>query len=138
MNRRWLLLLVLLSPWVLVAQEPDDSGGETQIERGKYLVHEVARCIECHTPRTRSGQLLERKLLEGAPVPVRSPYPDIQWAFHAPQIAGLPGWSREQIIYLLQNGERPNGDAPRPPMPNFHLNQEDAEAVVAYLESLNP
>src|SRR5678815_5053289 len=26
------------------------------VERGKYLVEEIARCQECHTPRTETGE----------------------------------------------------------------------------------
>jgi hypothetical protein len=27
------------------------TGGKNEMERGRYLVEEVAKCLECHTPR---------------------------------------------------------------------------------------
>ncbi len=123
----------------LSPQGPQDQSQPEQaqrIEQGRYLVHDVAKCIVCHSPRTASGALIERRLLTGAPMPVASPFPDQEWAFRAPRIAGLPGWTDEQIITLLVTGQRPNGYEPKPPMPNFHFKPEDARAVVAYLRSL--
>lgn len=122
------------------AEEPgrksDSSEQQKQIEHGRYLVHHVAQCIQCHTPRTARGDLIVRRLLHGAPIPVRSPYENIPWAFESPRIAGLPGWTDQEIITLLQTGRRPDGQAPRAPMPTFQMTKEDAAAVVAYLNSL--
>lgn len=69
-------------------------------------------------------------------MPVDSPYPNRQFAFHAPALAGLPGWTVSDAVTFLQTGERPGGIAPRPPMPPFRMTRQDAEAVVAYLKSL--
>ena len=107
-----------------------------QVARGRYLVNHVAMCVQCHTPRDANGELDRTRLLKGAPVPVSSPFPTQQWAFTAPAIAGLPGFSDEDEITLLTTGRRPGSAVPRPPMPPFRLTREDAEAVVAYLRSL--
>jgi hypothetical protein len=48
----------------------------------------------------------------------------------------LQGWDHEKAIQLLMTGLAPNGQPARPPMPQYHMNRVDAEAVVAYLESL--
>lgn len=109
---------------------------QEQIERGAYIVENVAMCVQCHTPRNRRGELDRSHLLEGAPMPVDSPFPNRRFAFHAPTLAGLPGWTVEDAITLLQTGKRPGGASPRPPMPPFRMSREDAEAVVAYLKSL--
>jgi hypothetical protein len=74
--------------------------------------------------------------LQGAPIPVTSPYPNSPWAFRAPAIAGLPGWTQGDAVFLLMNGHRVSGQQPRPPMPQFRMSREDADAVVAYLMSL--
>ena len=116
--------------------EPTNS--PEQIRRGEYLVLHVAMCVQCHTPRDEQGRLDETRLLQGAPMPVESPFPYSQWAFRAPTIAGLPGWTPEDAITFLQTGERPDGRSPRPPMPPFRFTQEDAAAIVAYLKSLQP
>jgi len=107
-----------------------------QVARGSYLVHHVAMCVQCHTPRDATGTLDPTRLLKGAPNPVRSPVPTQPWAVSAPAIAGLPGFSDEDEITLLTTGRRPGNPVPKPPMPPFRLTREDAEAVVAYLRSL--
>ena len=109
-----------------------------QIRHGEYLVLHVAMCVQCHTPRDEEGRLEETQLLQGAPMPVKSPFPSSQWAFQAPTIAGLPGWTTEDAITFLQTGRRSDGWSPRPPMPPFRFTPEDAAAVVAYLKSLKP
>lgn len=121
---------------VATAQAPDGAAAATTgIERGRYLVHGVAQCVECHTPRDREGNLLDEKLLHGAPIPVASPYPE-PWAYSSPHIAGLPGFQEEDVVTLLMTGRRPDGEAPLPPMPSFRMNRADARAVVDYLKSL--
>lgn len=122
---------------------PDASLAESQsspeqIRHGEYLVLHVAMCVQCHTPRDEQGRLKETQLLQGAPMPVASPFPSSPWAFQAPAIAGLPGWTAEDAITFLQTGRRSDGSSPRPPMPPFRFTPEDATAVVAYLKSLPP
>ena len=125
--------LVLLAGASLSAAGPGDAD---RVARGEYLANNVAMCVQCHTPRDDRGELERSKLLQGAPVPVVSPYPNDQWAFAAPRIAGLAPWTEEQIVTLLTTGARPTGERPKPPMPPFRMTREDAEAVVAYLKSL--
>ena len=108
------------------------------IQRGEYLVRHVAMCVQCHTPRDPQGRLDETHLLQGAPMPVPSPFPSFSWAFRAPALAGLPGWTAKDAIAFLQTGRRPDGSSPNPPMPPFRFTPEDATAVVTYLESLAP
>lgn len=106
------------------------------LERGKYLVHHVAMCVQCHSPRNEQGELDDTRLLQGAPIPVPAPFPDMPWAVQAPDIAGLAGLSDEEEISVLTTGARTTGESPRPPMPPFRMTREDAAAVVAYLKSL--
>jgi mono/diheme cytochrome c family protein len=110
---------------------------KTRIEEGRRLAVHVAMCVQCHTPRNADGALDERRLFQGAPVPVESPYPNQRWAFQAPPIAGLPGgWSEADLVTLLTTGKRPRGPAPSPPMPPFRMTEQQATAVAAYLNSL--
>lgn len=127
-----------LSVWALI---DDSSTGPPQndrstVERGRYLVHHVAMCVECHSPRDETGELSELHLLEGGRIPVASPYPGVTWAVRTPHLAGLPGFEPEAVVSLLMTGHLPDGRSPRPPMPPFRLDREDALAVVAYLRSL--
>jgi mono/diheme cytochrome c family protein len=94
-------------------------------------------CIYCHTPKDEEGQLDDQQLLQGAPMPVESPFPRVKWAFQAPKIAALPGgWTEDDTARFLQTGVTPTGRTPQPPMPPFRMNDEDARAVAAYLASL--
>jgi mono/diheme cytochrome c family protein len=60
-----------------------------EIERGRYLVEEVAKCPECHTPRKANGELDHDAWLRGAPIWI-SPVPPIpNWADRAPAFGRL-------------------------------------------------
>jgi mono/diheme cytochrome c family protein len=64
--------------------------------------------------------------------------PNPNWPITAPRIGGTPlPASDADMVKLLTTGIWTNGEHLRPPMPQFRLSQEDAEAVVAYLKSLN-
>ena len=66
---------------------------------------------------------------------MEAPFAEMPWAFQAPKLAGLPGWEPDEVVHLLVTGSRPNGRSPRAPMPPFRMTEEDARAVVAYLQS---
>ena len=106
------------------------------IERGRYLAERVAQCIVCHTPKDDAGRVILERRFQGAPIPVRSPYPGRTWAVEAPAIAGLSFYTREEAIRLLTEGIARDGEPPRPPMPRFGMTREDAEAVFEFLRSL--
>ena len=106
------------------------------VNRGRYLVDNVAMCIQCHTPRDGNGQLLLNDYLQGAPVPVKAPPNAKNWALRAPAIAGLPGYDKNQAVRLLTQGITADGRTPNPPMPPFRFSRTDAEAIATYLESL--
>jgi hypothetical protein len=50
----------------------------------------------------------------------------------------LPGFTEEEALRVLQKGTGLEGEVLRPPMHIYHMNQEDAKAIVAYLKSLQP
>jgi mono/diheme cytochrome c family protein len=148
MMRASTFVLFILAATPAVAQEkeailpPANAPGEqakeaaSPAERGRYLVHRVAMCVICHSPKDGEGRVIESQILRGAPMPVKSPYPRQSWAFRAPALAGLGGFTEEDLVTLLETGSRPNGDVPAPPMPPFRMSKEDAQAVAAYLKSL--
>lgn len=139
---KWLvwgsLTLALFAGFVWAENNKTTTTGKTnisQIERGKYLVDGVGKCSDCHTPFTDKGMPDESKLLQGAPIMFK-PTVEIPWAEVAPGIAGLPMLSQKDAVAFLMTGKMPDGSMPRPPMPQYRLNKADAEAVVAYLKSL--
>ena len=93
-------------------------------------------CIQCHSPREPDGDIIMARKLTGAPMPVRPPNWLDQWALRAPAIAGLPGFTDEQIVMLLTEGHAGDREPPMRPMPPFRMTPQDAQAVVAYLRSL--
>ena len=110
----------------------------TKIARGKYIVEGVGLCNDCHTPMDEKGQPIPGKALKGAPTAFKPVAPIPNWAEKSPNIAGLPGWEDADAVKFLMTGIAYNGLPPRPPMPPYRMNKEDAEAVVAYLRSLGP
>jgi mono/diheme cytochrome c family protein len=131
----WIPALALALSWMVAPTTSSQTSDA--IERGEYLVENVAMCAQCHSPRDAKGELVQQKLLSGARVPLASPWPNEKWATHAPKIAGLPGWVKEDFVSLLMTGKRPTGEIPRSPMPPFRMTQEDAEAIADYLKSLH-
>lgn len=106
------------------------------IERGKYIVENVAMCERCHTSRDENGNPVRNQWLQGGPVQLKQTYPTPIWASREPRIAGAPPGTDEQFITLLTTGISRTGAPPLPPMPPFRMTRQDAEAVLAYLKSL--
>jgi len=107
---------------------------DAQIKRGAYLVNNVARCGDCHTPRNEKGELDETKHLEGAPTWFTSNIKFKKWDKKAPDITAsgkATSWSEEKLVTFLSTGQKANM-----PMPQYNLTVEDAKAVTAYLRSL--
>lgn len=107
-----------------------------EIQRGKYLVEEVAKCAECHTPRDANGNLDPQAWLQGAPIWIMPVRHIADWADNVPAIAGLPSFTDEQMERVLEKGIGPQGEVLRPPMHIYHMNPADAKAIIAYLKSL--
>jgi mono/diheme cytochrome c family protein len=110
---------------------------EGDVSRGKYLVEEVAKCAECHTPRDAQGQLDPSRWLQGAPTWIAPVRPTPNWAYQAPALAGLLAYSDAAVQEILEKGKGPNGVGLRPPMHIYHLSRDDTRAIVAYLRSLS-
>jgi len=114
------------------------AANQSRVERGRYIVEDVAICGMCHTPRNGSGELEREQWLDGAALWLLPARPTSDWPLKAPRIAGSPAASDEDLIRLLTTGIWKTGIRLRPPMPQFRMSREDAEAVVAYLRSLTP
>jgi mono/diheme cytochrome c family protein len=143
----WALVLLASATWTATLIEPltrivtpaSASGAPTEksdVERGKYLVEEVAKCPECHTSRNERGELRADSWLRGSPIWIRPVAHITNWADNAPALAGLPSFTEEQAERVLEKGTGPEGEEIRPPMHIYHMNHEDAKAIVAYLKSM--
>jgi mono/diheme cytochrome c family protein len=106
------------------------------VDHGRYIVHEIAMCGQCHSPRDEHGNLLASREFDGGPVPFRPPWPN-DWAIYAPRNKGLPGYDDAQAIRLLTEGAiGRDGRQLKLPMPRFHMSKQDAADVIAYMRSL--
>jgi mono/diheme cytochrome c family protein len=115
---------------------------DSQITRGKYLVT-LGGCNDCHTPGYFLGNPDTSRFLGGSDVGFEIPG---QGVFVGSNITpdkktGIGSWTREQIVKAMQVGERPDGRILAPIMP-WHafatLTADDAMAIAAFLQSLNP
>jgi len=114
------------------------SSDATRIARGRYIVEDLSVCWQCHSPRDASGEPDRSHWLEGAAVWLKSAAPTQDWPLQAPRLAGTPPAGDAEMVRVLTTGIWIDGKPLRPPMPQFRMTQEDAEAVVAYLRSLTP
>lgn len=118
------------------AAQTQNTPQQSAIARGKYLVEQVAKCGECHTPRDSEGNLDASRWLNGATIWIRPVHHMNNWAEWAPRLAGLPSFTDEQAEAVLEKGIGPNGAPIRPPMHVYHMDHADAMAIIAYLRSL--
>jgi mono/diheme cytochrome c family protein len=119
-----------------VPQQQKPAASQGDVERGKYLVDDVAMCSECHTPRDSNGNTDNSRYLQGAPIWITPVHPNTDWANRAPALAGFLGFTDAQGEDILEKGIGPNGLEIQPPMHIYHMNQADAKAIIAYLRSL--
>lgn len=80
-------------------------GAQNDVERGRYLVEEVAMCGECHTPRLPNGDIDRSRWLQGAAIWIVPVQPNPNWAMRAPSLAGMP-YSEQQAEDVLERGTR--------------------------------
>ena len=134
------IALLLVINTEATAQSPQaEPTAKGDVARGKYLVEDVAMCGQCHTPHEGDENTSRSRQLQGAPVPWVPSKPESDWAITAPRIGGTPLPATDaDLIKLLTTGIWTTGNRLRPPMPQFRMSRSDAEAVIAYLKSLNP
>jgi mono/diheme cytochrome c family protein len=115
-------------------------GQDDKVARGKYLVEEVARCGDCHTPKLLDGSFVKSATLRGTQLNFAAAVPIAGWRSTTPDItpkgALWPRWGEDGISKFLQTGKGPRGSKAGPPMPAYNLRPEDADAIVAYLKTL--
>ena len=133
--RRAALVMVLLSLTTLLAAQNKTASSAATLARGKYLVEQIGMCGDCHTPHNEKGEPIKEQWLKGTVLPFKSLVP-MPWADKSVNVAGLPGWETDAAVKFFMTGIAYNGLPARPPMPQYRYTQKDAQAVVAYLQSL--
>jgi mono/diheme cytochrome c family protein len=106
------------------------------LQHGRYIVENVAMCVECHSGRDGNGNIVESERFLGGPIPFAPPWST--WATRAPRNRGLPGYTDALALRLLTQGAiGRKGEQLKPPMPRFHMTVQDAADVIAYMRSLH-
>jgi mono/diheme cytochrome c family protein len=133
-------LLLFATAWVVVATTSTVFGQDSRIERGKYLVEEVGRCQECHTPKTEAGEFDKSRWMKGATLVGVPSTPVADWHQKSPDLTSTSAlwtrWGQDGFSKFLQTAKNPRGGKAGPPMPAYMLKTEDADAIAAYLKSL--
>jgi cytochrome c2 len=113
---------------------------DEKIARGRYLVEEIAKCQDCHTPKMDNGDYIKSQWMKGTTLSFMPAAPVPGWHPKSPDVsASSPLWSRwgdEGMVKFLETGKNPRGAKAGPPMPAYTMKHEDAVAVVAFLKSL--
>ncbi len=128
-------------------QQADTSNDSLQnvIERGEYLAHHVAVCMDCHSKREFTKFSLP-------PTPgtfgIGASFPfdeteGIPGEIWAPNITPtrLKDWTDDEIARAMAHGVNKKGDTLFPIMPYYNYNRmakEDVYAIIAYIRTLSP
>jgi mono/diheme cytochrome c family protein len=133
-------LLLLAIGCAITATTSTVFAQDAKVERGKYLVEEIGRCQECHTPRTETGEFDKSRWLKGATLIGVPPTPIADWHQKSPDLTSTSAlwtrWGQDGFSKFLQTAKNPRGGKAGPPMPAYMLKAEDADAIAAYLKSL--
>jgi mono/diheme cytochrome c family protein len=113
---------------------------ETPVQRGDYLVNTIMTCGNCHSPKGPPAAVAGKDFSGGLS------WDEPPFKVTAPNITpdketGIGKWSAADIKKAIVDGTRPDGVLLAPIMPYaFYaiLTPADANAIVAYVQSLKP
>jgi len=113
------------------------------VERGRYLIENVAACSNCHTPRDAMGALIPELALSGVDCFIPGPNGEcLNVSNLTNHETGLLGRTDGEIKRMIRDGVRPGpgGDEPLfTEMPSFvfhNTTDPDLDAEIAYLRTV--
>jgi mono/diheme cytochrome c family protein len=114
-----------------------DAAQSAEWNRGAYLVEGPGHCAECHSPRNFLGGIVAGQRFAGGPNPEGE-----GWIPNITQ-QRLKDWEADDIAYLLETGQGPNGDSVGGRMVavvrnTSQLSEQDRNAMALYVKSLPP
>ena len=117
-----------------------------RVAHGKYLVHHVSICFDCHSERTYAYGLPFKPGREGVGGFVWNEQIGFPGVLAASNLTpdpetGLGSWTDGEILRAMREGVDREGNALFPIMPygHFsHMSDEDAKSIVAYLRTIRP
>jgi mono/diheme cytochrome c family protein len=112
-----------------------DPAQSAEWNRGAYLVNGPGHCVECHSPRNFMGGIKSGQRFAGGPNPEGK-----GWVPNITQ-KGLKDWSKNDIEFMLETGQLPDGDSVGQQMTavvrnTAELAAADRAAIATYLKSL--
>jgi mono/diheme cytochrome c family protein len=118
--------------------------GQTQVERGKYLVESIMGCGNCHTPVGPNGPILDKALSGGPPIEEGKLFTALPSNITPDPETGIGRWTDAEIKTAIRQGRRPlnahnGGTLIGPPMPFGQyrgIADADIDAVIAYLRTV--
>jgi len=131
----WKWLYFTAGPW------QDRAGRDARWNRGGYLVHAVAHCGECHTPRNFLGAMQPARFLSGT---VDGPDGELVANITTDPKTGIGKWNAADIVQLLRDGTKPDYDDVQGVMAEAiqeglaHLADADLNAIADYLRTVPP
>src|SRR6476620_1007936 len=78
--------IALLGFSALASALPNCASADDGVERGKYIVENVAKCTQCHSPRIQNEKLEKGLSLSGAKLEFKPITPNASWSESAPNI----------------------------------------------------
>lgn len=127
--------------------EVPDAFSDDPVERGRYLVHVQAACIQCHGevgPDDDNPLYVQNplgvQLIGGLEMDINDVGDDLGNVW-APNLTVMQDWTDAEIEAAIRYGVDPDGNTLLPPMSyELYAGMADADmdAIIAYLRSLEP
>ena len=117
------------------------AAAQTLLDRGSYLVNAVLVCHNCHTPRDKSGLIMEKRFSGGSQIWDTPAYTVKGSNISPDRDTGIGAWSDSEIRRAITDGVHRHGRPIAPQMPFVFyqiMTPRDLDAVVAYLRSVAP
>ncbi len=131
--RFWKWLFFRPGPW------RDRTDQDAQWNRGAYLVHAVAHCGECHTPRNFLGAMRPSLFLAGT---TEGPDGDLVANITSDPTTGIGDWAAADIAQVLRDGTKPDYDDVQGSMADAirdglaYLTADDRNAIARYIRTV--
>jgi mono/diheme cytochrome c family protein len=125
----------------VLATAASNTSAQSLVERGGYLVNALMACDNCHTPREKTGLVMEKRFSGGSQVWDTPAYLVKGSNISPDRENGIGAWSDAEIKRSLTDGVRRHGVPMAPQMPSaFYkiLTPRDLDALVAYMRTIPP
>jgi mono/diheme cytochrome c family protein len=124
------------------AMEADSERSEAW-NRGRYLVEAVGYCDQCHTPRRKTGFLIDRYYLAGGANPGKA---EIHANLTPDPEFGLAEWTEDDFVEFLTTAETADGQMMEDKYIMYekiidgyrYMPESDKRAIAVYLMALEP